>query len=145
MLCGEPVDHISPAADDISNHAAAGLPRECVDHFARKARRKSREGSVEVDTGDLPVASSAVLSGRCGAHRTPRADGIAAPAHSVDWSDISEAEPLEPRQGETTTRPRNVSECVAPGIAVFRRIRCLTDSDAIENDDGSALQPRSPV
>jgi hypothetical protein len=91
------------------------------------------------------VARSAVLPRGRRTHRSPCADGIAAATHTVERPDISESETLEPRKRETAARARYVPERVAPGIAVFRRIGCLADTDAIKNDDGRTLQPRSPV
>jgi hypothetical protein len=90
------------------------------------------------------VAGSAVLPRRRWTHRSPSADCIATPAHSIDRPDISEPETLEPWKRETATRARDIPQGVAPGIAVFRRIGCLANADAIKDDDGSAFQPRSP-
>jgi hypothetical protein len=91
------------------------------------------------------MASGAVLSRRRGTHRSPGADGIAAPTHTVERPDISEAETLEARKREATAGACDVPESVAPGVSVFRRIWCLADTDAIKDDDCSALHPRSPV
>src|SRR6266540_691609 len=66
VLLSELLNDRGAARRDVADYAPPGPGRECLQQFAGKALRKSREGLFEMNAGDLPVPGRAVLARRCG-------------------------------------------------------------------------------
>ena len=145
MLIAEPVHYVRAAADDVAYHSTPGGARKFVEHIRREAVWKSREGFLEMKPGDLPVPGGAVFARGCRFHGSPCAESVAAPLHSLERTNVAEAEPLQSRQFQSIERARHVPQRVAAGIAVFGGVRRFADANSIEDDDRGALQLRSPV
>src|SRR5436189_2957185 len=98
LFFGEPIDHISPAANHVTDNATPGLPRESVEQVSGKTIRVCRERFRQVYSGYFPVTAGAVLTSRRRSHTSPRTCGVPARLHSFERFDIAEAESLQSRE-----------------------------------------------
>src|ERR1700726_3458194 len=135
MLRPVALDHIRPASDHVRNHTPTGLARKPLYHFARESRRKSRKGTFEVDSRNLPVSGGTVLPRRSRSHCSPCPGSVTSGTHSFEGTNIPQSQLLQARKVETAARACDVSECVAPTVSVTDRVGSFSDADAVEDDD----------
>src|SRR5205823_4760385 len=103
---------------DVAEHAAPGATCERVDQLRGKAVRVRRERSLEPYAGQLPVPRRAVLAGGRGLQESPCARRPLDRTHAAQRPHAPEPEPLEVRQIEPTDCLGDVTERVAPRVAV---------------------------
>ena len=95
VLVAVALQHVGSARHDIADDAPSGRARELADHFLRKSVRIGGKRNIDVDAGNLPMPSGAILPRRRGTHAAPRARRVAAAFHAVEWFDVAEPESLQ--------------------------------------------------
>ena len=156
VLLAQLGDDGGPGRRPVSDHAAPGATRELVEQLLRKAVRIGAKRPVEDDPADLPVPRGRVLTlglgerhpvrgGRTtnpGRHTNPaRKRGVPGAGRKPgDRPAPAQAQPLQIREPEAPDRTRDIPERVAARVAVGRRIGRRPDPQAVQHDDGGALQ-----
>ena len=145
VLVAVALQHVGSARHDIADDAPSGRARELADHFLRKSVRIGGKRNIDVNAGNLPMASGAILPRRRGTHAAPRTRGVAATSHALERFDVAEAQAFQPRQIQTAAGAGDVAKGVAASIAIVGGIRRCADSHSIQNYDCGAFQLLAPV
>ena len=129
----------------IAEESDSGLAFDGADQFGRKFF-KGGERFFQHDPGDFPMSRGGVLPGRTPGHDAETAGLRNAGGRTVEGE--AEAEPVKVGRLQTGVVFDDVSEGVGPLIAVVRRLRGVSDPDAVQNNDegsGSCFHSRDDL
>ncbi len=105
----------------------------------RETVGEHRKRTIEHEPHQLPVPGHRVLPWRRLGHPSECRAGRRFRLHAVDKRDAPEAETAECREAQANM-PGNVTERVAPGVAVRRGVGQFANADAVENDQDDACR-----
>ena len=141
VLGPELVDNLRARGGFVAQNPTAGAARKLPDDVGGKAVRKDGKRAVEYDAHQLPVPGHGILAGRDFSHA---ADGTRNRI-ARGWRRLWCAQRHHAIQTERTQRrhvQRNaagdMTNRVAPFVAVCTSVGQLADADAVEHDDDHA-------
>src|SRR5207249_908476 len=133
VLFAQFLDDLRAGSGLVSNGSSANLLFKLLDQFLRESIFVNRERLLEPHARHFPVSCRRVFPGRARRALAERSNWRCGWRLMLQRRDVRQSEPHMIRDF-LQTRFRDVAECVPADVAIFRRIRKLANSNAIQND-----------